>query len=90
MKKFLETTPEEEEEVLLEEDEEEVLQMLLVEESIRIQVNQVARGLINKKSNVIIARILVIVHMSAGRKNMTKEGKAQISRPTPILRQVQC
>ena len=34
-----ETTPEVEEEVLPEEDEAEVLQMLLVEESIRIQVS---------------------------------------------------
>ena len=85
-----ETTPEVEEEVLLEEDEAEVLQMSLVEEIIRTQVIQVARGLINKKSNVIIVRSLVIMHMSAGRNNMTKEGKAQISRPTPALRQVQC
>ena len=49
-----ETTLEAEEEVLPEEDEAEVLQMLLVEESIRIQVIQVARGLINKKFNVIL------------------------------------
>ena len=44
-----ETTPEVEEEVLPEEDDAEVLQILLVEESIKIQVIQVARGLINKK-----------------------------------------
>ena len=68
-----ETTSEAEEEVLLEEDEVEVLQMLLVEESIRIQVSQVARCLINKKFNVIIVRNLVIMHMNVGRNNMTKE-----------------
>ena len=73
-----------------EDDEAEFLQMSVVEEKIRTQVSQVARGLINKKSNVIIARSLVIMHMSAERKNMTKEGKSQISRPTPTLRQVQC
>ena len=61
------------------------MQMLFVEERIRIQVSQVVKGLINKKSNVIIVRNLVIMHMNAGRNNMTKEGKAQISRPTPTL-----
>ena len=71
-----ETTSEEEEEVLLEKDEVKVLQMLLVEERIRTQVIQVAIGLINKKFNVIIVRNLVIMHMNAGRNNMTKEGKA--------------
>ena len=60
-----ETTSEAEEEVLQEEDEAKVLQMLLVEESIRIQVIQVAKGLINKKFNVIIVRNLVIMHMIA-------------------------
>ena len=35
-------------------------------------------------------RNLVIIHMNAGRNNVTKEGKAQISRPTPTLRQVKC
>ena len=70
-----ETTPEVEEEVLQEEDAEEFLQMSLVEERIRIQVNQVARGLINKKFNVIIVINLVIMHMNAERNNMTKEGK---------------
>ena len=74
-----EKTSESEEEVLQEEDMIEVLQMSLVEERNRIQVNQVVRGLINKKSNVIIVRNLVIMHMNAGRDNMTKEGKAQIS-----------
>ena len=44
-----ETTSEEKEKIVLEEEEEEVIQMLLVEERIRIQVSQVARGLINKK-----------------------------------------
>ena len=85
-----ETTSEEEEEFIQEEDEEEVLQMSVVEEKIRIQVSQVARGLINKKSNVIIVRNLVSMHMNAGRNNMTKEGKVQISRPAPTLRQAQC
>ena len=83
-----ETTLEAKEEVLPEEDDAEVLQMLLVEESIRIQVIQVAKGLINKKFNVIIVRNLVIMHMNAGRNNMTKEGK--VHRPTLALRQVQC
>ena len=35
--------------------------------------------LINKKFNVITIRSLVIMHMNAGRNNMTKEGKSQIS-----------
>ena len=60
---------------LQEEDATEVLQMLLVEERIRIQVSQVVRSLIHQKSNVIIVRNLVIMHMNAGRNNMTKEGK---------------
>ena len=85
-----ETTSEAEEEVLQEEDEAKVLQMSVVEEMIRTQVIQVARGLINKKFNVITVRSLVIMHMNPGRNNMTKEGKAQVSRPTPALRQVQC
>ena len=85
-----ETTSEEEEEVLQEEDEAEVLQMSMVEEIIKTQVIQVARGLMNKKFNVITVRNLVIMHMNAGRNNMTKEGKAQVSRPTPSLRQAQC
>ena len=66
----------------------EVLQMSLVEERIRIQVIQVVKGLINKKFNFITVINLVIMHMNAGRNNMTKEGKAQISRPAPTLRQV--
>ena len=80
-----EATSEEKEEIVLEEDEEEVLQMLLVEERIRIQVIQVARGLINKKYNLIIVRNLVIMHMNARRNNMTKEGKSQISQLAPSL-----
>ena len=85
-----ETTLEEEEEILQEEDKAEVLQMLVVEEKIRTQVSQVARGLINKKSNVITVRNLVIMHRNARRNNMTEEGKSQISRPTLALRQVKC
>ena len=80
-----ESTSEAEEEVLQEEDEVEVLQMSVAEEIIRTQVIQVVRGLINKKFNVIIVRNLVIMHMNARRSNMTKEGKAQISQPTPAL-----
>ena len=79
-----------EEEVLQEEDREEVLQMSVVEEIIRTQVIQVAIGLINKKSNVITVRNLVVMHMNAGRNNMTKESKSQISRTAPTLQQVQC
>ena len=67
-----ETTPEEKEEVLPEEDTAEVLQMLLLEETIRTQVRQVVRGLINKKFNFIIVKKLVIMNMNAGRNNMTK------------------
>ena len=85
-----EITSEAEEELLQEEDEAEVLQMSVVEEIIRTQVSQVARGLINKKSNFIIVISLVIMHMSAQRSNMTKEGKAQIIQPAPALQQVQC
>ena len=85
-----ETTSEAEEEVIQEEDKVGVLEMSIAEEIIRTQVSQVARGLINKKSNVITVRNLVIMHMNAGRSNMTKEGKALVSRPAPTLRQVQC
>ena len=80
-----ETNSEAKEEILPEEDEAEVLQMSVVEEITRTQVSQVARGLINKKFNVIIVINLVIMHINAGRNNMTKEGKSQISRPTPAL-----
>ena len=83
-----ETTSEAEEEVLQEEDEVEVLQMSVAEEITRTQVSQVARGLINKKFNVITVRSLVIMHMNAGRNNMIKEDKAQISQPAQTLRQV--
>lgn len=83
-----ETTSEAEEEVLQEEDKAEVLQMSVAEEIIRTQVSQVARGLINKKFNVITVRSLVIMHMNAGRNNMIKEDKAQISQPTQTLRQM--
>ena len=57
---------EEEEEVFPEEKEATVLQMLLVEDRIITRVIQVVIGLINKKYNVIIARILDILHMNAG------------------------
>ena len=85
-----ETTSEAEEEVLQKVDEAEILQMSVAEEITRTQVSQVAIGLINKKFNVITVRSLVIMHMNVGRNIMTKEGKAQISQPTPALRQVQC
>ena len=71
-----ETTPEVEEEFIPEEDMAKVLQMSLVEEIIKIQVNQVVIGLINKISNVIIVRNLVIMYMNVGRNNMAKEGKS--------------
>ena len=64
--------------------------MSLVEVKIRTPDNQVVKGMINKKFNVIIVRNLVIMNMNAGRNNMTTEGKAQISRPVLALRQVQC
>ena len=58
------STSEAEEEVLQEEDEVEVLQMSVAEEITITQVSQVARGLINKKFNVITIRSLVIMHMN--------------------------
>ena len=85
-----ETIAEVEEETSQEEDATTVPWISLVEDIIRTQVSQVARGLINKKFNVIIVRNLVIMHMNVGRNNMTKEGKAQICWPTPALQQVQC
>ena len=85
-----ETTPKVEEGVIPEEDMEKVPQMLLVVERIRTQVIQVVRGLINKKSNVIIVRNLVIMHMNAGISSMTKERKTRTNRRTPTLRQAQC
>ena len=80
-----ETIPEVEEETSQEEDAVTILQMSLVEDRIKTQVSQVVTGLINKKSNAIIVRNLVIMHMNAGRNNMTKEGKSQISRPMLAL-----
>ena len=74
-----------EEENSKEEDRVVVLQMLLVEDNIRTQVIQVVTGLINKKFNVIIVRNLVIMHMNAGRSNMTKESNARTNRQTPAL-----
>ena len=44
----------------------------------------------NQKFNVITVKSLVIMHMNAGRSHMTKEDKAQVSRPAPTLRYVQC
>ena len=79
-----------EEETSQEEDAAAVPQMSLVEDIIRTQVIQVVTSLINEKSNVIIVINLVIIHMNARRNNMTKEGKAQIIRPTPALRRVHC
>ena len=52
--------------------------MSVAEEITRTQVSQVAIGLINQKFNVIIVRSLVIMHMNAGRNNMTKEGKSKL------------
>ena len=71
-----------EEEFLPKKDEAEVLKCSWYRGK---QVIQVDRGLINKKFNVITIRNLVIMHMNAGRNNMTKEGKSQISRPTSTL-----
>ena len=58
------------EETSQEEDAPIVLQML----------PQVVTSLINQRFNVIIVKNLVIMHMNAGRSNMTKESKARISR----------
>ena len=79
-----------EEETSQEEDAAVVLQMLLVEDRIITQVNQVVTGLINQRFNVITVKKLVIMHMNAGRSNMTKENKARISRRTPAFRRAQC
>ena len=46
-----------EEEIFSEENTTTILQMSLVEVKIRTTVSQVVKGLINKKYNVIIARI---------------------------------
>ena len=80
-----EIIPEVEEETSQEEDAVVVLQMLLVEDRIKTQVRQGVIGLINQRFNVTTVRNLVIMHMNAGRNNITKEGKAQISRPAPAL-----
>ena len=74
-----------EEETSQEEDAAVVLQMLLVEDKIRTQVSQVVTGLINQRFNVITIKNLVIMHMNAGRSNMTKERKARISRRKPTI-----
>ena len=78
-----------EEETYQEEDVAVVLQMLLVEDRTRTQVIQVVRGLINQRFNVITIKNLVIMHMNAGRSNMTKESKARISRRTLAFRRAQ-
>ena len=68
---------EEEEETSQEEDVAVVLQMLLVEDIIKTKVSQVVTGLINQRFNVITIKNLVIMHMNAGRSNMTKEAKLE-------------
>ena len=78
------------EETYQEEDTTVVLQMLLVEDIIRTQVSQVVTGLINQIFNVITVKKLVIMHMNAGRSNMTKENKARISGRTPTFHRAQC
>ena len=85
-----EIIPEAEEENSQEEDAAVVLQMLLVEDRIETQVSQVVTGLINQRFNVITVKNLVIMHMNAGRSNMTKESKARISRQTPAFCRAQC
>ena len=79
-----------EEETSQEEDTTVVLQMLLVEDRTRTQISQVVIGLINQRFNVINVRNLVIMHMNAGRSNMTKESKARINRRTPGFRRAEC
>ena len=64
--------------------------MSLVEERIRTLVRKVVTGLISQKSNVIIARNLVIMHMNDGRSNMTKEGKSKTNQETTTLHREQC
>ena len=78
------------EETSQEEDTTVVLQMLLIEDKIRTQVSQVVTGLINQRFNVTTIRNLVIMHVNAGRRNMTKEGKAGISQRTPAFRRAEC
>ena len=79
-----------EEETSQEEDAAVVLQMLLVEDILRTQVSQVVTGLINQRFNVTSIRNFVIMHMNAGRSNITKESKSRISRRTPAFHRVQC
>ena len=78
------------EETSQEEDTTVFLQMFLVEDRIRTQVSQVVTGLINQRFNVTAIRNLVIMHMNAGRSNMTKERKPIISRRTPAFCRAQC
>ena len=77
------------EETSQDEDTSIVLQMLWVEDRIRTQVSQVVIGLINQRFKVITVKNLVIMHMNAGRSNMTKESKAGISRKTTSFLRVQ-
>ena len=85
-----ETIPKVEEETSQEEDATTVPQMSLVEERIRTQVIQVVTGLINKKINLIIMRNLFIMHMNAGRINITMERKSKTNHHTRALRRAQC
>ena len=80
-----EIIPEAEEETSQEEDAAVVLQMLLVEDRIITQVSQVLTVLIKQRFNVTTVINLVIMHMNAGRSNMTKESKARINRQTPTF-----
>ena len=79
-----------EEEFFLEEDTTTISQMSLLEDRIRTPISQVVTGLINKKFNVIIVINLVIMHMNAGRSNMTKEIKARIIQQTVAFCRAQC
>ena len=79
-----------EEETSQEEDATTVTQISLVEDIIRTQVIQVVTVLINTKFNIIIVKNVVIMHMNAGRSNMTKENKSKTSQRTPTLHRAQC
>ena len=48
-----------------------------------VQVTVLGKGTVD-----ITVRSLVIMHMNAGRNNITKEDKAQVSQPAPTLQQV--
>ena len=74
-----EIIPKAEEETSQKDDAAVVLQMLLVEDKIKTQVSQVVIGFINQRFNFSSVKKLVIMHMNAGRSNMTKESKARIS-----------